>query len=526
MFCRTAAAAVISLSCLWCAPGESVERLAILPLENLTSDATLDWASSGSAAVLAYDLTGPKRLNVIRVESIRDARLNNAGEYLEGYFANERGGLVFHITIEDPARRKVSRSLIITAQPGDLSAAMNRLAKDVSPEARSSTACNGSAVRSYGEALEGRGAFDAAAHAGPACVPVYLTWAELLLARGDHDGAARVSAEALALPRLDSIDRAQFEYLAATAKGQSSARLQALQRLASLLPSNLELFSNIGQLQIANRDFQAAVRSFETAANIDPGSAQIWNILGYARADAHDLKGARQALERYQELLPPGEKNGLDSLGEVSFYLGDFSAAERYFTQAGELLKAAEARIMAGDLAGADGILKRLPNWGPLERAEWEFITGRRKQALARLEAAPSNPGIALQLALWKAQTGQGPVPPLANDPIGRAISMLLSGRFAEATPLLEQLYRSSNPQADGNIRTLLAWSYAQTARPDAAGKLLDLYPIPLGTPVRNPLLASLIFPRFVALRGEVLHSQKDQQLATKYAGDLPDRIK
>jgi hypothetical protein len=71
----------------------------------------------------------------------------------------------------------------------------------------------------------------------------------------------------------------------------------------------------------------------------------------------------------------------------------------------------------------------------------------------------------------------------------------------------------------------LLAWSYARTGRTKDAAKLLDLYPIPI-VGNGNAVLASLVFPRFVQLRAEVLHSQKDQQLAVKYAGDLPDAIR
>jgi tetratricopeptide (TPR) repeat protein len=285
-----------------------------------------------------------------------------------------------------------------------------------------------------------------------------------------------------------------------------------------LLPSDAVLWRTTGELQIEARDFQAAVKSFEAAVRAQPEDAQNWNVLGYARAYAHDLSGAKAALEQYQKLLPSHDANGLDSLGEVSFYLGDFSSAESYFLEARkrdpgalggrELLKAAQARMMTGNLAEADRILAGQPNLSPLERAQWEFVTGRHKQAMALLEAISSNPRAALQLALWN-----GTIPASANDPFTRAVSLCMSGRFAEATPILEQLYRAANPAADGQIRTLLAWSYAQTARPADAAKLLALYPIPLSS--GDPMLSFLVFPRFVQLRGEVLHSQRDAQLAT-----------
>jgi Flp pilus assembly protein TadD len=537
VFCRRIVGFTIFIcgSTLSCSRGGApavVERLAILPIENLTSDTSLDWIGEAAPAILAYDLTGPKSMHPIRVAVLRDARANRATRYLEAYFANEHGALAFHVTIEDPEKLKAVRTLVVSGALSDVAGVMNRLAKDLNGEARSFPACNAAALRLYGDALLGRGTLDAASQSDPNCVPVSLVSAEALLARGDREGAVRVCAAALALPKLDAIDRARMEYLNATAKGETAASLEVLQRLAPLLPSDGEVLRAAGTIQLANRDTKAAGRSWEAAVQADPGDPTTWNELGYARAYNHDLEGARKALEQYQKLLPPEDWNGLDSLGEVNFYLGDFASAERCFLAAhktgeapAELLKAAQARMMTGDLAGADAIFARHGNWTALERAEWEFLTGRRKQAIARLSGAPGDPRAASQLALWKMQTGQSPVPQGGNDPLSRAISHLLAGQFAEAAPLLEPLYRATPPGTDGMVRTLLAWSYARTNRAQEAGKLLDLYPIPIAGS-DNAILAPLIFPRFVQLRAEVLHSQKDQQIAAKYTGDLPDRVR
>lgn len=519
VFCKGTAAVFFSLCflSLSCSRGGSsrgpVDRLAILPLENLSGNPALDWASRVSAAILAYDLTGPRDVHPLRVESIRDARLENAGQYLEGYFAGENGILKFHSTVENADARKIERTAITAAQTNDLVGALNKLAKDLNPQARAFPHCSQVALEAYG-----------AATPDPSCAPAYLPLAEAMLARGDRDGAAHASATALALPNVDPIDRAQFEFLAATAKGDADAKLQALRKLAKLLPADPELLRNTGELEVAQRDFQAAVKTLDAATQADPDDAQTWNLLGYARAYAHDLKGAMEALNQYQSMLSPEEPNPLDSMGEVSFYLGDFASAERYFYKSYqkneanslELLKSAEAHLMTGDLPGADRLLQQRTDWNPLDRAQWEFLTGRRKQAIARLEAVPPSPPIQAQLGLWKAQTGLAPAPGNPNDPLGRAVLLFLTGKFAEATPILETVYRATNPDADGAVRTMLAWSYTQTGRANEAKRLLDLYPIPLGS--NEPaILASLTFPRFLALHG-------DRQLAAKFAGDLPDK--
>ncbi len=523
MFCRRTAFAafVVAFSLLSCSrtPG-GVERLAILPIENLTSSAGLDWVSHAASAVLAYDLTGPRGIRAIRTETLRDARLSGATRYLEGYFDNEHGALAFHLSIEDPAARKFTGAMSLSAPLDDIVAAMNRAAKDLDSRARAAAGCKGAALQ------------PTASQADPHCMPVYLPWAESLLARGDREGAARAASAGLAASNSNAIDHAQLEYISATARGEDGARLAALQRLAALLPADPQLLRDAAELQLARRDFHGAAQSLEAAVRANAGDSAAWNLLGYVRADLRDLNGAREALEHYEQLAPE-DPNALDSLGEVSFYLGDFARAERYFLDAqrknpsGEvdLLKAAEARMITGDLAGADRLLAQR-TWSGLDQAEWEFVTGRRKQAMARLQQMQADPRAALQLALWRAQTGEGPAPRAGNDPLSRAVSLLLAGQFAPATPLLEQVYGATNPAADGQIRTLLAWSYARTGRPDAAAKLLDLYPIPLGGSGDNPILAALTFPRFVELRGEILHSQKDRQLAAKYAGDAPDQVK
>jgi hypothetical protein len=70
-------------------------------------------------------------------------------------------------------------------------------------------------------------------------------------------------------------------------------------------------------------------------------------------------------------------------------------------------------------------------------------------------------------------------------------------------------------------VRTLLAWAYVETGAGGKAGPLLDAYPLPLSS--GESLFASLIFPRYLFLRGTVLLEAKNLQLYAKYGG--PDQI-
>ncbi len=151
------------------------------------------------------------------------------------------------------------------------------------------------------------------------------------------------------------------------------------------------------------RRFQEATQNYEAAIRLDPDQADLWNQLGYAYAFAQDPPNARRALERYAKLLGSANANALDSLGEVNFFAGDFSSAEKYFLEAQEknprggaknCVKAAQARVMAGDLAGADVLFQKYLGLAQpaqrksagFEQAQWEFLTGRRKEGMARLE--------------------------------------------------------------------------------------------------------------------------------------------
>jgi len=121
-------------------------------------------------------------------------------------------------------------------------------------------------------------------------------------------------------------------------------------------------------------------------------------------------------------------------------------------------------------------------------------------------------------------QAGAGP----SGSRLADAYALLFARKYAEAAPVLEMLYRETDPRADGQIRTLLAWAYVETNRAADAARLVGTYPIPLSS--GEQLLVSLIFPRYLFVRGVVLEQQGKRaeakaayELFLKYAGDVPD---
>jgi thioredoxin-like negative regulator of GroEL len=551
----------------------AVQQLAVAPFENLSSDSRLDWACRAAAAAIVYDLAGSPDIHAQSVDSSSGAYAVLATRVLHGYFSERNGRLEIRAVIEDLQRTKTVASFQLDAPAVDgWVPVLNQLAKRVSAGARPFGTGNPQAFRAYGEALQGgdraavqRG-FESATTVDPRFIAAYVGWAGALFAAGDR--AAGLQALAAAKRQTqDALDRAEVDYLSASAVGDANDRAAALENLTRLTPADSKALRELAGLQVSQRRFPDAVRTYEAATRVAPDVPGIWNELGYAHAFAQDLPGARRAIEHYRQ-LSPDDANALDSLGEVSFYLGDFANAAQAFLDADtknsaafggvELTKAAQARLMTGDLAGADALFARFLGLAqPAQRAtagyqqaQWEFLTGRRKAGMARIEQLLAalqgdTQTLALcQLSIWKLQTGDAKAAAdlaarasaTAQSPQARNLAatfrdpfaLLLARKYAEARPALEAKLRETNPAADGQIRTVLAWDYVELGRIEEARKLLALYPIPLSS--GDPLFASLIFPRFLNLRGLVLEKEgksaeakQSYDLYRKYAGDLPD---
>jgi tetratricopeptide (TPR) repeat protein len=565
---------------------DAPERLAVVPFENLSSNLELDWMRRALAAALVRDLAGSPRLYAQMEESVNRAYTIHASRVLEGYFYEKSGRLEIRATVQDLARNKTVQRL--EAGGSLVVPLVDQLAKKLNPAAATFPSSNREAFRAYGEALSASDRSAAlrdlasATKDDPRFSLAYLDWAEVLFAAGDRVGALRV-IEASQREQADPIDRAGVEHLGASLRADLNGREKSLAAMERLTPANDQVFRELAELQLSERRFQEAARNYEAAARLNPDEAQIWNELGYSLAYAQDPTGARRVLEHYQAMLPEGNANGLDSLGEVSFYLGDFAGAAKYFLKAGEknggqlggaeLLKAAQARALAGDVADGDAVFQKYIGLaGGSERggaayevARWQFLTGRRKAAMGELERAipkvdadVQSAGMS-QLSIWKLETGDPKgAAELANQAAAHAVSpgarnlselcrvilnppagssgsrladayaLLFARKFAEATPLLELLYRGTSPEGDGQIRTLLAWAYVETDRIADADPLLRIYPFPLSS--GDPAFGSLIFPRYLFLRGMVMQHQGKRteakaayELFLKYSGDVPD---
>jgi tetratricopeptide (TPR) repeat protein len=211
----------------------------------------------------------------------------------------------------------------------------------------------------------------------------------------------------------------------------------------------------------------------------------------------------------------------------------------------------------------------------PLRLAQWEYLTGRRKQALARLDqviqgAQPALASVdAAQMSIWLLETGDAArarqyalrtapdnpfsatcrfltQPPASasewTDRATRAFpepsqarlrqsvlayALLISKHFPEAAALWMSLYEQTPPGSPDPLEVPLAWALIETGRFDRAGELLATNAIPDG--VREHPFQSLSFPRVFFLRGVLLEREGQRQearenydLFLRLSGDLP----
>lgn len=581
-----------------------VEHLAILRFENLTGDDSLNWMGRAVAEVMTAELVGSRTVSVIGFNRLHAshpglgarplaapgisterpaALLSGATAILYGRVSRVGANLRLDATIFDTSRGKFERALSATgSETQGVIRLADSLARQIATPVRPYETRADQALRAYCEGLEStdaqaaQAAFSRALAADPNFGQAYVAWAESAASRKDRAEAERVlalaSARGAAIPELE---RARMAALAAELRGDLNAAMRALETVGRLDPTDVGLFRKLYQANLNARRYNEAAQNLKDALAVEPGNPELWNDLGYAEMFAGDLTTATTALDEYHRIRP-SDPNALDSLGDVNFYFGKFADAVQYYRQSFDedktfnsgtaMWKAAHARLRTGDIAGADALFRQYLGAGrnardplaELRHAEWEFLSGRRKQAVERLEAvprglAPELAGFAsqayAQLAVWELELGdraqarafaeraQGrrssgwaavarfltapPAPPAEwrkralellphpEDAPARDMmlgcALLLQKEFQAAVPVLSDVYQYSPPEPQEILPVLLAWAELETGHTDEAARFVQRNPIPDRAP---DLFASLAFPRLLALRAAVLERE------------------
>ncbi len=434
-------------------------RLAILRFENLGNDPSADWMGRAFADIVTSGLSatpgitivpasrlrafnstlGPRPVSAPGISSERALALV-AGANRIGYgdYNSAGGRLQARFTIEDTQTGRMTQTVSVVAE--DVSAAASALVSRISSHpvpygTRSLEALKAwTAAQEPRDAAAARQSLEQAIAADPDFPPPYRALAEWMAARQDRAGALGVLGKALARGnRIPELERARIEVEAASLRNDAPARERALAGVLKLDPRDAPAWRALAQGAFTRRDFAPAIQAYQRSLELEPDDANSENQLAYAAAYGGDLDTAVRALRRYQAMRPT-DPNPLDSMGDVHLITGHPREAEGFYLEAlkkdpnflnnADYFKAAMARLMTGDLPGADALAARYADaraaaHDPLadsHRAEWSWISGRRKAGYRQLaefaRAAETGPRRELasrayaELAIWSLLLG------------------------------------------------------------------------------------------------------------------------
>jgi tetratricopeptide (TPR) repeat protein len=575
-------ALTLSLLALWTAScnrdSVRVERIAILTFENLSADGTEDWVGRVTPFLVSWQTAGAKDVLTAHYDQARDAFPLRPTAVLRGYYTAAGGKIRLQAVLEDAVSHKTRGRYTAEAPVGDAGKLADVVARTLTAEARPSPPTRPGTLKGFSEALASTDPQAAAARitalmeADSGFAPLYPALAQLLAAHGDGAGVEKVIERARGLgEKLPAFERAQLEVIRANVAGEPARALDALMQLAALKPADTNLPRQLGEAYQARHDFQQSITWFRKASALEPREPLTWNALAYSLAYAGDFNAAIDALNQYKRLAP-NEANPFDSMGEVELMAGRFSEAEQRFLEANqknpaflnaqELYRAAYARLLGGNAAGADelfaqyqGQLRNDPLRG-LKQAQWDWLAGRGDKALAGMGdvAKSENKELASRasayLTVWLLERGDRAgararaenAAALAGSPGSAAtavvckfitepaatssdwavraerafpdpraaafkraalgMALLYDQHFEAAVPLYREIYRETAPSNWDAARVPLAWALVEQKKVKDAEPLLRWYP--MAPAIGDSPFAAVYFPRARELRGRV----------------------
>lgn len=463
MYCRAAllAACLAALSCSRPFTDSGPERIAVLRFENLSSDPSIDWMGRAFSEVITRELASAPGMYAIPSERLHglDPTFGSRPMAAPGISAERslalaagatrlgygqywlRGARIeAKLTLEDPRSGSMVEELSGSAAADDPVSAASALAKQISSRAEPYLTRSSAALKSYVLAVESPqldsvvGRLEESLAADPNYSAPYSRLAQAKLQQQDRDGALAILEQALShRDTMPELERARLEFETASLGGDRAGAQRSLTAWARLTPNDPAVWQSMAQTAMNGHRYEQAKRAYQRAVAAAPADVNLLNQLGYAAAYAGDLETAIQALQRYQTLRP-GDANPLDSLGDVHLLLGGLREAETFYLAAakkdpaflngGDFFKAAMARLMSGDISGADGLAKQFADYRvgvkdqlvEFHKAYWTWTSGRRRAAIDAMaafarsdETGPLREAASeaySQLALWEVALG------------------------------------------------------------------------------------------------------------------------
>ncbi|MDQ2901376.1 MAG: hypothetical protein M3Y07_16500, partial [Acidobacteriota bacterium] len=434
------------------APG--IKRVAVLRFENLTPDASLDWMGRAASEVISDQISAGRNLYAIPSPAIHrfdsllggralgapgvsaentQARMAGATRLIYGEILKANGNFRLSASEEDVATRKVVR--YYAGEGPDLVIAADKLARQISPDVRAFSTRDERALHDYARALEAQPAeaaqdYARAVTADPNFGAAYVKWSQVAQSQGDRASFEKILGAAKARGNgIPALDRAYLRLESLNLQPDTKASVEALSAIAQSIPNDPGILRGLGDAELSLRRYADAILEYRAALRTMPDNVELLNSLGYAQMFADDYENAMQSVGEYRRLRP-NQPNPLDSMGDVNYYFGKFGEAEKLYLEAQaklgnagdgtEFIKAAYARAMTGDVAGANQIFGRYRQGknpqdpgAAFRTAAWLYFTGDRNAAVQHLsQLAGATPIVAVksaaeaQLALWELEVG------------------------------------------------------------------------------------------------------------------------
>jgi tetratricopeptide (TPR) repeat protein len=418
-------------------------RYAVLRFENLTPDPSLDWMGRAVSEVLSKETGAVSTRSIYAANEsfgrrpliapgvsteLTDALLAGGNHLITGYFERVNGKLSFTAVEEDAL---TGRTVASATVQGSILDACSKLARHFSPHPKPYSTNNETALRDYIQGIEtgtkSAELYREAIAADPKFSDAYLAWSETAGAHGDVEAIARILEQARANQVRGPV-LARLEFVEATVNKDPAARLSALKRIVEADPGDTNAVIALGESEMNGHRFAQAAAVFAKGT-----SPELINLRAYALMFNGEENKALSVVHEYQKALPD-EANPIDSEGDIQFFFGHFSEAEKcylranakdaQFIQGVALWKAARARLMTGDATGATQIfntyrqdrIKVKDLSIDFRAATWQFLIGDHSGATASMhKAADQAPNVPLktlalaQAAIWELQTGRTP---------------------------------------------------------------------------------------------------------------------
>jgi DNA-binding winged helix-turn-helix (wHTH) protein/tetratricopeptide (TPR) repeat protein/TolB-like protein len=375
--------------------------MAVVEIENLSQDPSLNWMGDGVIDLIITDLAQDQNLDVISSERVRSlstgevkpgeslpanhaqqvAKKAGADVFITGGILRMGQGLRLDLRVQDTATGKV---LVADKVEGSTPQAIfsmvdrttARIVSQLTPETpalqpnAAALTSNLDALQAYEEGIsdldrhftaKASDSFRRATKIDPGFAMAYYYLGILERKYTERHEALARAAELAQRQSLPEQQKLLIRVLQLYVEGRGEEASQTLETLVRLFPKEVEPRIELaGDLQWQRGRLPEAALLLEETAQFDAKRPSIYNSLAYIYAVQRDLPRALAAVDKYAALLPPNDLGPLYARAEVYALCGKFDNA----------------------IAEYDKSIKSLPESEPgLEIAIVYLLAGRYREA-------------------------------------------------------------------------------------------------------------------------------------------------